>query len=106
MFVFYRNEVKIATIESPLWVRILPNGFFGSTGQEQATGVVLYDTIYKLDSKEADFEADIISYQYIESGEYIRQQNIEIQQEITELELSNIEAQQLITELELQILGG
>lgn len=105
MVKFTRNSAVIALVEMPNWVYVLDNGTFGLCEFDIAEGVSIEGVVYNLPGHNISAE-DEVDFEFVESGTYIMQKNIETEQMLTDLDIANIEAQQAITELELMILEG
>lgn len=105
MVKFTRNSAVIALVEMPNWVCALDNGTFGLCEFDVAEGVAIEGVVYNLPGRNISAE-DAIDFEFIESGTYMMQKNIETEQMLTDLDIANIEAQQAITELELMTLEG
>lgn len=105
MVKFTRNSAVIALVEMPNWVCTLDNGTFGLCEFDVAEGVAIEGVVYNLPGHNISAE-DAIDFEFIESGTYMMQKNIETEQMLTDLDIANIEAQQAITELELMTLEG
>ena len=106
MVKFTSNSVVIALVDDPVWIYMQSNGCYGRCKHIDAEGAVVGGVVYNLPGRCVSKDADEINYEFIETGAYIMQKNIETEQMLTDLDIANIEAQQAITELELMILEG
>ena len=90
MYRFIHENDVIATLNSPTWVVLMDNGYFGLCEEEKASGVVINGTVYHLLGRDDIPQTDSVSILKITESEYqseIKERQLETESAIAELSI-------------------
>ena len=95
MYLVKIDEVDLAYVENPVWIKKMNNGCFGLTDRQRATGIVVAGTPYTLGVSDDMSELELVTITKLDGGSLLAQYmaNLDYLSAMTGVDLPEEDAQ-------------